>query len=207
MPKEISSSKVLANPQAETESTMVRDIPNQPPQIVDLSFVPSQPVTGDSLKVKIKAYDSEGDAVNYSFMWQVNGETVQQSEENVLHYPLKDGDEVVVTVIPSDGKQKGKSVSNMVRVGNAPPSISLINQQVNGNIYQAQLKVNDPEGDKVSCFLKKAPQGMQINEHGLIIWPIGKGVSGKFSIEVEAQDEYGGKAILAFTVKVKRASQ
>jgi len=41
----------------------------------------------------------------------------------------------VVTVIPSDGRKKGNPVSNMVVVGNAPPNVFLLNQQLKGDIY------------------------------------------------------------------------
>jgi len=45
---------------------------------------------------------------------------------------------------------------------------------------------------------------MQLNDDGLISWRIEKGVCGDFPVVVEVQDEYGGKAILSFTVKIKR---
>ncbi len=207
VPKVASSQKVSKSSQAETENASFKETPNQPPQITEITFVPSQPVTGDTLKVEVKAHDPEGDHINYFFIWQVNGETVQQSDENVLHYALKAGDEVVVTAIASDGRQKGNPVSNMVVVGNAPPNVCLLSQQLKGDVYQAQLKVDDPEGDQISFSLKEAPQGMQINEQGLISWRIEKGLSGEFPVVVEVQDGYGGKAILSFKVKIKRVTK
>ena len=205
--KVVSSQKVPASPQAKTETNIFNEVPNQPPQITDLTFVPSQPVTGDTLKVKVDAHDPDGDVINYFFSWQVNGETVQQSDENVLHYTLKAGDEVVVTVIPSDGREKGNPVSNMVVVGNAPPNVSLLSQQLKRDVYQAQLKVDDPEGDKVSFSLKEAPKGMQINNEGIISWRIEKGVCGDFPVVVEVQDEHGGKTRLSFRLKIKRVKK
>jgi hypothetical protein len=44
--KVVSSQKVPASPQAKTETNIFNEVPNQPPQITELTFVPSQPVKG-----------------------------------------------------------------------------------------------------------------------------------------------------------------
>ena len=180
---------------------------NHPPQLIDLSFSPSLPGTGDQIKAVVNAFDPDGDEITLHYSWSINGEPVQESEDPVLRRSVKEGDRIDLTVIASDEESKSKPISGMVFVGNAPPNAQVEQQKLVGNLYTAHIQGSDPEGDRLTFTLKEAPPGMKIDKDtGAIKWKLKKDVQGEFPVEVSVKDAKGAETLVSYTVKISRRS-
>jgi hypothetical protein len=117
-----------------------------------------------------------------------------------LTHPFKRGDFVELDVIPNEGGMR----SNSVFVGNAPPTVQLKNQQIDGHgTYTAQLEAADPESDPVTLILKNGPPGMELDQTSRAIrWKVPSDAKGVYGIEVSAMDPQGDESMLSFQVKI-----
>ncbi len=183
---------------------------NHPPQLIDLSFSPTPPVTGDHIKAIAKAFDPDNDRITILYQWSINGKIVQESEKPELKYPVKEGDKVGLTAVAWDGDLKSKPLSAMIIVGNAPPDVKVEDQQIVGSVYTARIVGKDPEREDLTFTIKKGPQGMHIvkkdKNQAIIEWKIGKKIQGEFPIEISIRDSQGAETLLTFKIKISRRS-
>ena len=178
---------------------------NHPPQLIDLSFSPALPMTGDRIKAVVNVFDPDGDNITLRYSWSINGEPVQESEDPVLRHTVREGDRIDLTVTASDEESKSQPISGMVFVGNSPPDAQVEQQRLVGDLYVAHIHGSDPEGNKLTFALKEAPPGMKIDKNtGLIKWKIEKGVQGEFPVEVSVKDAKGAETLVSYTVKISR---
>ncbi len=206
--KQVSGQKIIREGKPSFDDKKVSILTkDHPPEIIEIGFLPAHPVTGDTLEAKVIARDKDKDKIRYFFEWKINNEVIQASEDCVLHQPIKADDRIVVAVAPSDSTETGHTVKNMVIVGNAPPEIALQDQRLESDIYYATVSGKDPEGDRLTFSLKEAPEGMKIDENGLISWTINKDISGEFPVVVIVKDTYGAQTLLSYIIKIKRAKR
>jgi hypothetical protein len=168
------------------------------PSIVAVTFDPATPATGDRLRAVVQA--GTADLSGLRFQWKVNGEMVQSSTEDTLSHPFKRGDFIELDAIANDGVMR----SNSVFVGNAPPTVQLKSQQIDGSgTYTAQMETADPDSDPVTLILKNGPQGMEIDQASKAIkWKVPADAKGVYGIEVSARDPQGDESMLSFQVKI-----
>lgn len=176
----------------------------QGPVIEKVSFDPETPTTGDQVKAIATAKGSELTGVRFLYRWKVNGDTVQESMEDVLSHPIKDGDFIEVEVTPSDGLNEGKTVLHTALVANAPPKMTLTGQNLSGDgAYEAHVQASDADGDPVTFSLKSAPEGMTIDPtQGTIRWSVQSETKGNFGIEVSARDSKGAETLLSYQFQI-----
>ncbi len=179
---------------------------NTPPQIVDIHLDPPLPVTGDKIKAAVRVDDAHTGNATLEYRWLVNGEPVEE-EGPILNHPVKRGDKIEVKVVAWSDSLKSNEVIATTVVGNAPPTIELQHQEVEGDRYIATLRVEDPEGDPVTLELKKGPPGMIVDqEKERLIWNTAElkpGIPAHYDVEVSAKDNQGAEAILTFPLKVE----
>jgi hypothetical protein len=99
--------------------------PNHPPVILEMTLSDYAPRTDDLLTVSVKASDPDSDPITYKYAWTSNGIAVGYSSSQLdgRSYFSK-GDEIHVTVTPSDGKDSGTPVtSGSAIVQNSPPTV------------------------------------------------------------------------------------
>ena len=193
---------VLAQePGFESDAAVKRSLPS-------INLQPKQPVTGERLKLTVKIEDS---FIRAEANWLVNGTLVQQDTfTKILHNAelkrdLKAGDTVEVDVNVQD-IATGDSLKKVVQKAtckNGPPVLELVDQQVENNMYTATIKASDPEGDKFTLKLKKAPKGMTIDQDGKISWKVDRNTHGKFNVVVAAKDDKGKETELSFGFNLK----
>jgi hypothetical protein len=180
---------------------------NMPPVVEEVSIEPKLIYVNSELKAVVKASDPDGDSIHYRYQWEKNGIVLPGEDTGILEAnQFKKGDSIIVTVIPNDGEASGKPKKSEARISaNSPPMIiSSPPSNLSGNIYTYQVKVEDPDNDRIIFALKTAPPGMMINkETGLIEWEVSKGDRGDHFIEIEATDSEGAKSFQRYTLSIE----
>lgn len=116
---------VLANDGVggESSQSLSTTVINAAPEISELSFDPTHPQTEDVLSVNAVATDIEGEAIQLSYEWLVDGVTVTETTSSLsgVQYFDKNQD-VSVLVTPDDGLSQGQVEIINVTVLNTVPS-------------------------------------------------------------------------------------
>ena len=181
-------------------------ITNTAPRITLLNVYPTNPIAGDTVKIEVKAFDKEGDDVNYTYQWWKNDEELDEDSETLfLTKDYKRGDKISVKLIADDGERKGSPVELFVFIANSPPVFkpSAETLKFDGSVYSYQARAVDPDGDTLKYSLKSAPAGMTINqENGLVQWNIPPDYKGKADIAIAINDGQGGEIMQSFTLEI-----
>jgi hypothetical protein len=175
---------------------------NASPEIRGLQFVGGDGRPGNTLGVVAEGYDADGDRVQLEIAWMKNGQPAGTG--NLLAAPVKRGDKVSVTVIPFDGKERGRSATLFREILNTPPAIEGQEQfQVTDNAVTFHVRASDADGDPLTYSLKDAPAGMSIDRKtGLVRWMTSPGTTGKVPFTVIVSDGAGGESTARFSVTI-----
>lgn len=183
------------------------DAKRTPPSVSDIRFDPSRPETGDKIKLFLKLHN----AVRAELRWAVNDEEVELSDYDgvsdhvVFEKPLKSGDTLTVSITPfNDLGEKGKAVEKSLKCINSPPILKLAKQNLKGQTYMAKIEIEDPEEKPVELTVE-GPEGMTIDQKGNIKWKMKRDTQGKFPVKVTGKDEEGARAVLTYTVRIRRS--
>lgn len=170
-------------------------IANSLPRIEQVRLQQLRVFRGADLAVEVKGVDLDGDALNYRYHWSVNGEELHWEQGPALPGDtFRRGDKVKLRVTPNDGREDGPVFQGVEMViPNAPPKfVSEPPKQFQGQNYQYQLRVDDPDGDPISYSLENAPKGMEIDpKSGLLSWSFAASDSGEHRIRILARDPEG----------------
>ena len=130
---------------------------NRPPQITALGFYPNPVTTNDTLYIYPTANDPDFDKITYTYAWTVNGKAVgpnSQQLSGVVYFSK--GDEIKVTVTPSDGKSSGDPATTQpIIVANAAPqftnssTLSPVPYADGDTTLRCDASATDPDGDSV----------------------------------------------------------
>ena len=129
---------------------------NHSPVIRRISLQPTPLVLQGPISVFVEAQDLDRDEIKFRYRWFVNGQLVaERSSETLEPTILKRGDQVVVEVVPSDGKNEGVPVkSQSLIVENSAPVVSHVTIEPNEESFSrrvlAKAEVMDPDGDSFS---------------------------------------------------------
>jgi translation initiation factor IF-1 len=182
-------------------------IKNAPPIIKTAQLIPESTKEGNVLRVKVEAEDPDGDEVLLEYEWIVNGERID-NPSNTLKMRLKRGDKVTVTVIPSDGDDKGYSVGRTITIANTPPFVQKnVPIKLSNDTLTGQIIASDPDGDTLTFILRKCPDGLKIDKDGKFYWKLSEKTEGVFPVEVSVSDGHGGETLFKFELTVKSAKQ
>jgi len=181
---------------------------NQRPELLGLAVDPPAEVArGASVLVSPHAQDADGDPLEFSYQWKVNGRGVAGSGPKLSTEGLRRGDEIRVVVIASDGdSQSARLESAPVRVGNSPPQIvSSPGSHFEGGVFRYALEARDPDGDRGLRFrLLSGPEGMTVEPVlGEIRWKPRRGQAGTHGVDVVVEDPSGGAGAQKFEVTVR----
>ena len=182
---------------------------NYPPKILSVEILPQKPHLGDALEARAEAFDQDGDPVQLSYTWVVNGQIVTKgSSPQLATADLHKHDRVVVRVVPSDSKSDGvEGSSQPVFIANRPPEItSSPSTMLAEGIYIYNVKATDADGDPLQFRLSQAPEGMTIEPGtGVIQWKVST-EHPLVDIGVVASDGDGGEAFQQFKLTVGKGS-
>jgi hypothetical protein len=181
---------------------------NQRPELLGLAVDPPAEVArGASLLVSPHAQDADGDPLEFSYRWTVNGREVAERGAKLSTEGLRRGDEIRVAVVASDGDSESTRLESApIRVGNSPPKIvSSPGSHFEGGVFRYTLEARDPDGDRGLRFrLLSGPEGMTVDPVlGEIRWKPRRGQAGVHGVDVVVEDPSGGAGAQKFEVTVR----
>jgi len=182
---------------------------NDPPKVLSVELSPDRPHLGDELEARAVAFDANGDPVEFTYTWVVNGEIKSSGVDTKLSTAgLHKGDRIVARVVPSDGVSNGVEASSQpVLISNRPPQItSAPSMKVVEGVYSYEVQATDPDGDPLHFRLSQAPEGMTIQpDTGVIQWKVST-EHPSVDIGVVAADGDGAEAYQQFKLTIKKGT-
>ena len=173
-------------------------ISNSLPRIVDVSSTPEVIVSGVAVTVTPVAEDDDGDDIDFSYQWLINGEPDPRLTDATLPVgSFAKGDSLQVQIIPNDFYDDGPMYTSFATiVDNAPPVITSTPPEGIASLdYKYQVVANDPDDDTFTYRLEEAPDGMTIDEHtGLVEWSLVEATPGEHTIAIIVSDPDGAEA-------------
>jgi hypothetical protein len=167
-------------------------IENSPPRVVDIASEAVDVFAGAGTTIVPVAEDTDGDDVDFSYQWVINGEENPLLVEATLPGDsYKKGDTVQVLIVPNDFYDDGPTYESTVMVIlNAAPRITSVPPEGITSIdYLYQVEVNDPDDNQFTYRLDEAPDGMAIDKFtGLIHWSLVDVTPGDYKIAIIATD-------------------
>ncbi|WP_163697194.1 putative Ig domain-containing protein [Adonisia turfae] len=147
----------------------------------------------------VDAEDADGDTLTYSLLANPDGTTIDETSgllswtpndnnfgDNFIRIQVTDGQGGIDTQSFTLPVIASAAVNNSPSIANAPREfISL------GNDFAFQIEATDPDNDPLTYRLTEAPEGMIIDENGLITWPATATQLGDYSFTVEVEDGRG----------------
>jgi hypothetical protein len=181
---------------------------NRPPALLGVRLEPADVVrVGEEIVAVAEGRDGDGDPIDFTYAWTVNGELHETARERFLADDLKRGDEVVVRVRATDGEDETPPLDSApVRVGNSAPAIVSTPVGVNSEgVFRYVVDARDPDGDRNLRFrLLAGPEGATIDPLlGEVVWTASADRVGTHSFEVEVEDGHGGRTQQHFEVTVR----
>lgn len=168
------------------------DYGNNPPEITEAKLIADLDQEGVILRARVTAVDKDDDEISFEYRWEKNG-LVQNEQGDVLR-DFKRGDKIVLTVRAFDWRSYGKSVSLGTEIANTAPFIERDDEfSVDGKIFTKRIRAKDADGDRLVFQIEKGPEGMKLDESGLLTWPIPPDVTGNFTARIIVSDGHGGK--------------
>ena len=187
---------------------------DRPPQISSALINPPDMVApGQPVTVSLGAADPDGDALDYEYVWYVNGERRDDSGSLFKTDGLKTGDSIYAEVRATDGNHWTDPVRTpVVKVGrgtghpeitSAPPGFR------EDGTFQYQVVAVDPDGDKrLRYSLEKGPDGMAIDDVlGEVLWRPHDAKPGVYPVVVVVRDSSGLETKQSFSVTVQQQAQ
>jgi hypothetical protein len=176
--------------------------------ITELRVEPStDPKRGEPLVATAIASDSDGDEVEYTYQWLVNGKPVRGAgAARFVSSETKRGDKLSVRAIASDGEDESSAaVSQELTLVNSPPAFAKFDGfEPAGGMFRHQFRASDPDGDGGLRFaLAEGPRGMEVDPVlGIATWHPGPDAKGVIPVRVEVRDAYGASSALAFEITI-----
>ncbi|MCX4026081.1 tandem-95 repeat protein [Endozoicomonas sp. SM1973] len=182
---------------------------NTPPEIT------SQPTgiayIGESYQYTITVEDKEGDPVLISIESAPAGMKLDATTNVLSWEPQAEAlGQHQIKLMVSDNRGGINTYTYTLHVverstSNLPPKIISTPPQktLSGETYQYQVQATDPEGGVLVYNLRSSPDGMLINETGLISWQTDNTHIGKHSVIIRVEDEAGSFTEQSFSVLVE----
>ncbi|GMG86572.1 hypothetical protein [Biformimicrobium ophioploci] len=191
----------------QTSASLSVTIANSAPTIAELIFSPSTPKTADQITVTATVADNDGDALDTRYSWSVNESPVPGADTDRLgpeHFEKDDN--VTVTVIASDGTDDA-TASLSVTIADTPPEVTVSGAPDSlafGTTASFSVDVNDPDNDPFEYRFLARPNGMTIDNSGVVTWhprsPLFRRETG-FSWAL-AVDQAGASEAVSGTIRV-----
>jgi len=181
---------------------------NRRPRVIGIAIRPQPEVLpGETLVATAQANDPDGDTLEYSYRWLLNGQPQTDTGDTFETDRLKKGDEIQAVVVASDGDEESDDLASVVvRVGNAYPEITSVPQGTwTDEGFSYEIRANDPDNDgPLRYSLKKGPKGMRVDSVlGKVVWQPTFDQAGVHPIEIAVSDAAGATSVQIFEITVK----
>ena len=177
---------------------------NDAPTVGTVTIAPQPPTALEDLRVSASPSDPNGQFLNVTYEWAVNGtKLLAQNGPSLSREHFGRGDVVTSVITASDGVASS-TATTQITIQNAPPTITTRPEFLSA-IDGLQMSGRDPDGDPLTWSLEGAPYGMTINPRSGEIAFKGSQVDqgGAFTVSVVAEDPEGLSATWRFSAEVK----
>ena len=177
---------------------------NDAPTVGTVTVAPQPPTGLEDLRVSASPTDPNGQFVNVTYEWAVNGtKLLAQNGPTLSREYFRRGDVVTSAITASDGVASA-TATTQITIQNAAPTITTRPEFVS-SIDGMQMSARDPDGDPLTWSLEGAPYGMTINPRSGEIAFKGSQVDqgGAFTVSVVVEDPEGLSATWQFSAEVK----
>ncbi len=179
-------------------------IGNALPRVSDISATPEQVLAGMSLTVIPIAEDADGDDVDFTYQWLVNGvDDPLWTEATLPGNSFTKGDTIQVLIVPNDFFDDGPTYeSYAMQIPNAAPQVTSQPPQGIASLdYRYQVEVIDPDDNQFTYRLDEAPDGMSIDAtSGLIQWSLVDVTPGEYTVVIIVTDPDGAEGAQGYTL-------
>jgi hypothetical protein len=184
---------------------------NSAPEIARILLEPQEaPKRGETLSATPVASDADGDELEISYEWFVNGDRVRSADGAKFELSeVRRGDRVRARVRVRDTSDEVTADTPEVVVANAPPAFEkFAGFELADGVFRHQFRAVDPDGDKSLRFvLAEGPRGMEVDSTlGIATWRPDESASGTIPVQVEVQDAFGAASALRFELTLDRAA-
>jgi hypothetical protein len=185
---------------------------NQAPTILAVAIEPLQDVSvSHDITATPRATDPEGDELEYSYAWTVNGEPAGNDDAKLPAAAFQRGDRIRLRVVASDGEAESEPLESAdIVVGNAPPTITSAPGTFDPDgSFRYQVVATDPDRDSAFRYrVVSGPEGLSVDlGSGLVRWQPKESQVGSHKVAVEVDDRRGGVASQSFEVRVQSQSE
>jgi hypothetical protein len=192
-------------------STVSVRIQNAAPTLRKVDVEPGGEISaGQTITLRPEARDRDGDPVEFSYRWSVNGRAVSETGPSFETGELERGDEVRAVVLATDGEIDSEPLETpaMVMTNASPTIVSWPGAPDEDGIFEYQVRAEDPDGAANLMFaLEEAPPGMKIDARtGRIRWEPKSHQIGTWSVAVVVDDLEGGKTKQVFELSTSGGS-
>jgi hypothetical protein len=201
--------RMIVRNQRHTSEEVWREVivENTAEEWLSLSLTPGGEVApGTRINVTSAVFDHDQDALEYEYVWELNG---RRHPNRGMSFPtdgLRGGETISVTVKASDGTSWGSDLeSNTVTIANSDPRIT---SKPPGFSKSGQLRyeitAKDPDGGRrFEYTLDAAPESMQLDPYtGVLTWTPSELDIGTHAIEIRVSDPEGGYALQHFELTI-----
>jgi hypothetical protein len=177
----------------------------RPLQILQIAFVPANPVSSDDLRVVPAVTEGELGDIDYQYQWAVNNIPVTDVDgDRITHDHYRKLDWVscrVKAVQRGTNRESAWIKSNLIGIGNSPPSIASLpvgDFSVPG-VFRYRIEANDFDQDELTYeLLSPLDAGIRLDSRtGRLEWGIDEALIQRLgeAIEIRFQvvDSDGGK--------------
>jgi hypothetical protein len=173
------------------------------PKILSLQVAPeSLYVTTPQVVITALAEDPDNDEVRIVVHWMIHDNVLPDTsnELSLTGRGLKKHDVITGSVFLDDGEFRSEPFPFELEVSNAPPVFRTITDSVRtkpDSIYYP-LPIYDPDNDPLTYEILEAPDGIMVNEDGIVYGSAGD--TEAFEIVIRAQDTEGAYLDAKFTL-------
>ncbi len=181
-------------------------IGGMPPRILSLQIAPeSLYVTTPQVVITALAEDLDNDEVRIVVHWMIKDNVLPDTSNtlNLTRHGLKKHDIITGSATLDDGEFRSEPFPFELEISNAPPVFKTITDSVKtkpDSIYYP-LPIFDPDNDKLTYEILDAPDGIMVNENGIVYGSVGEAET--FEIVVRALDPEGAYLDAKFTLTAR----
>ena len=173
--------------------------------IIDVRIEPMKAFNDSVLKAVVDCPGC-GDMI-FHYQWLINGEPWEDYDAPELDgavAELKPNDQVQVKVSP-EGSPGEVHISPTVVIANrAPIFLDQGRAWIEGGIFYFKFRAQDPDREKLSYQLVKAPPGASLNPRTeTVSWTIPEGFEGTIHLEVKVSDPSGEESTISVSTEIK----
>jgi hypothetical protein len=197
--------EVLLTGTASRAETTIR---NTPPRILKATVGIDAALRQEDIRIDAVTTDVDGDAVELRYEWLVNNEEdLFSTDETLSADRYRKGDRIQIRITPFDGFDEGsRFISQVLTIPNTPPRIvSTPPTEFTDSDYLYPVEAVDPDGDKLSYRLEEAPEGMSIDDAGLVRWNLAAAKRGDYPVKITVEDDDGAKSTQSFSITIAPA--